>query len=72
LPEKMNAAIDAASVVSTFEEEKRIFEILQETKGRISGPKGAACRLGLKRSTLLDRMKKFGIDASEMRTSVVA
>jgi formate hydrogenlyase transcriptional activator len=70
LPEKMNAAIDAASVVTTFEEEKRIFEILQETKGRISGPKGAACRLGLKRSTLLDRMKKFGIDPREMRTSV--
>jgi formate hydrogenlyase transcriptional activator len=70
LPEKMNTGIDATSVVSTFEQEKRIVEILRETKGRISGPKGAASRLGLKRSTLLDRMKKLGIDAREMRTSV--
>jgi transcriptional regulator with GAF, ATPase, and Fis domain len=70
LPEKMNSAIDAASVVSTFEERKRIVEILRETNGRISGPNGAAFRLGVKRSTLLDRMKKHGIDAREVRNSV--
>jgi len=70
LPEKLNSAIDAASVVSSFEERKRIVEILRETKGRISGPNGAAFRLGVKRSTLLDRMKKHGIDAREVRTSV--
>jgi formate hydrogenlyase transcriptional activator len=70
LPEKMNTAIDAASVVSSFEERKRIIEILRETKGRISGPNGAAFRLGMKRSTLLDRMKKLGIDTREVRSSV--
>jgi formate hydrogenlyase transcriptional activator len=62
LPEKMNSAIDAAAVVGNFEEQKRIVEILRETKGRISGPNGAAFRLGVKRSTLLDRIKKLGID----------
>jgi transcriptional regulator with GAF, ATPase, and Fis domain len=67
-PEKMTSAIDAAAVVGNLEEQKRIVEILQETKGRISGPNGAACRLGVKRSTLLDRMKKLGIDAREVRT----
>jgi len=72
LPKQMNTAIDAASVVGTFEEQKRIVEILRETKGRISGPNGAACRLGLKRSTLLDRMKKLGIDAREVRSSVAS
>jgi formate hydrogenlyase transcriptional activator len=67
LPEKMTSAIDAAAVVGNFEEQKKIVEILRETKGRISGPNGAALRLGVKRSTLLDRMKKLGIDARESR-----
>ena len=69
LPEKMHSAIDAAAAVGNFQEQKRIVEILRETKGRISGPNGAAFRLGVKRSTLLDRMKKFGIDAREIRSS---
>jgi formate hydrogenlyase transcriptional activator len=70
LPEKMNTAIDAASVVGNFEEQKRIIEVLRETKGRISGPNGAAYRLGLKRSTLLDRMRKLGIDPRKVRNSL--
>ena len=70
LPEKMNGAIDAAAVVSNFEEQERIVRILRETKGRVSGPNGAALRLGLKRSTLLDRMKKLGIDAREVRSDL--
>ena len=41
---------------------------LKQTKGRVSGPNGAASRLGVKRSTLLDRMKKLGIDAREVRS----
>jgi Transcriptional regulator containing GAF, AAA-type ATPase, and DNA binding domains len=67
VPEKMTSAIDAAAVIDNFEEQKRIVEVLHETKGRISGPDGAAFRLGVKRSTLLDRMKKHGIDAREIR-----
>jgi len=43
--------------------------ILQETKGRISGPNGAALRLGVKRSTLVDRMKKFGINPRDAKLS---
>src|SRR5262245_9175682 len=62
LPEKMNSAIDTAAVVGNFEEQKKIVEALRETNGRIAGPNGAAFRLGVKRSTLLDRMKKHGID----------
>ena len=67
LSEKMNGAIDASSVVSDFEEQQRILRTLQETKGRISGPNGAALRLGVKRSTLLDRMKKFGINPRDVK-----
>ena len=70
LPEKMNGAIDAAAVVGNFEEQERIVRILRETKGRVSGPNGAALRLGLKRSTLLDRMKKLGIDARKVRSAL--
>ncbi|MFZ0523781.1 MAG: sigma 54-interacting transcriptional regulator [Candidatus Acidiferrales bacterium] len=44
------------------DEPDRIVRILKETKGRVGGPKGAAARLGLKRTTLLTRMKKMGID----------
>jgi len=68
LPEKTNGAIDAAEVVGNFEEQERIVSILKETKGRVSGPNGAASRLGVKRSTLLDRMKKLGIDAREVKS----
>jgi len=67
LPEKINSAIDAAAVVGNLEEQKRIVEMLRETNGRISGPEGAALRLGVKRTTLLDRMKKLGIDVREIR-----
>jgi formate hydrogenlyase transcriptional activator len=35
---------------------------LTESKGRVGGADGAALRLGLNRTTLLARMKKFGID----------
>jgi len=70
LPEKMNSAIDAAAVVGNFEEQKRIVKALRETKGRISGPTGAASRLGLRRTTLLYRMEKFGINARQFRSSL--
>jgi formate hydrogenlyase transcriptional activator len=71
LPEKMSGAIDAASVVGNHEEQLRIVNALKETKGRVSGPNGAALRLGVKRSTLLDRMKRLGINAREVRSDFV-
>ena len=42
-------------------ERAHIRSILQDTKWVLSGPKGAATRLGLNRSTLHFRMKKLGI-----------
>ena len=39
-----------------------ITRILKETKGRVAGPQGAAARLGIKRTTLISRMKKLGIE----------
>jgi formate hydrogenlyase transcriptional activator len=40
----------------------QIIRALKETDGRVGGPDGAASRLGLKRTTLITRMKKLGID----------
>jgi predicted ATPase/transcriptional regulator with GAF, ATPase, and Fis domain len=42
-------------------ERSRILEVLEQTKWRVSGPKGAALRLGLKPTTLESRMKRLGI-----------
>ena len=39
-----------------------ITRILKETNGRVAGPQGAAVRMGIKRTTLISRMKKLGIE----------
>jgi formate hydrogenlyase transcriptional activator len=44
---------------------QEITRILQETKGRVGGPNGAAARAGVNRTTLLSRMKKLGIDPKQ-------
>jgi formate hydrogenlyase transcriptional activator len=54
-----------APAQTTRDEDERgeIMRILKETKGRVAGPQGAAARLGIKRTTLISRMKKLGVDA---------
>ena len=52
--------------VDHFDEQDRIVRILKETKGRVGGPNGAAARLGIKRTTLVTRMNKMGIDPRKM------
>jgi formate hydrogenlyase transcriptional activator len=55
-----------ADRVQTLEEVERnyILKTLKETRWTLSGPSGAATRLGLNRSTLYFRMKKLGIARS--------
>ena len=50
-------------------ERDQIIEVLRQTSGRVAGPKGAATRLGIKRTTLISRMKKFGIDPRRVSLS---
>jgi DNA-binding NtrC family response regulator len=45
-------------------ERKHILATLKQTEWVVSGPRGAAARLGLNRSTLYFRMKKLGISRS--------
>jgi formate hydrogenlyase transcriptional activator len=42
-------------------ERERILRALKEAKGIVGGPDGAAARLGLKRTTLQSRMRKYQI-----------
>jgi formate hydrogenlyase transcriptional activator len=58
MPEEIISVQDA-----TLESNERehILRVLRETKGRISGPHGAAVRLGLIRTTLNSKLKKLGI-----------
>jgi formate hydrogenlyase transcriptional activator len=42
-------------------ERERIIKALEEAKGQVGGPDGAAARLGLKRTTLQSRMRKYNI-----------
>jgi formate hydrogenlyase transcriptional activator len=42
-------------------EREHILRVLRETGGVISGMRGAAARLGMKRTTLQSRMQKMGI-----------
>jgi formate hydrogenlyase transcriptional activator len=55
----------AAPVAGSRQADDRneILRILKDTKGRVAGPQGAAARMGIKRTTLISRMKKLGIDA---------
>jgi formate hydrogenlyase transcriptional activator len=50
-----------ASNVTELSERVRILQVLKETKGMVGGPDGAAARLGLKRTTLQSRMRKYNI-----------
>ena len=47
---------------SEAHEHGEIVRILKVTSGRVAGPDGAAARMDIKRTTLISRMKKLGID----------
>jgi formate hydrogenlyase transcriptional activator len=54
--------------VATLEsaEREHILRALRETGGLIAGPRGAATRLGLKRTTLNAKMRKLGITRKDL------
>jgi len=51
----------ASSKVTDISERARLLQVLKETNGMVGGSKGAAARLGLKRTTLQSRMRKLNI-----------
>jgi formate hydrogenlyase transcriptional activator len=61
-----NAAETDSQEATTLEDAERnhIRKVLEQTRWVVSGPNGAAARLGIKRSTLYFRMQKLGISRS--------
>ncbi|MDR3763534.1 MAG: sigma 54-interacting transcriptional regulator [Acidobacteriota bacterium] len=47
-----------------------IQRVLIETNGIVGGPRGAAQRLGIKRTTLLWRMRRYGIDPKQLLNGI--
>lgn len=69
--ERAAAAVTPPSEVMTLEaaERQTILRALQHSGGRVSGPRGAATALGMKRTTLQARMRKLGINPREQAVS---
>ena len=65
--EKTNSGSDKISVADEYERKQRdeIIRALTACRGRVGGADGAALRLGVNRTTLLFRMKKYGIYAKQ-------
>jgi formate hydrogenlyase transcriptional activator len=62
-PARAPAAPSIAAPATLVDAEREyIITILRNTNWMVGGPKGAAARLGMKRSTLQSRMKKLGIE----------
>jgi formate hydrogenlyase transcriptional activator len=61
-----NAAETESQEATTLEDAERnhIRKVLEQARWVVSGPNGAAARLGIKRSTLYFRMQKLGISRS--------
>jgi formate hydrogenlyase transcriptional activator len=67
-PLAVRAARPPAPPAKTYDDALRehIVEVLRETNGLVAGPRGAAVRLGLKRTTLLSKMQKLGITPADV------
>src|SRR5262249_18340212 len=53
-------------------ERAAIARALEQTRWVVGGPRGAAARLGLKRTTLQSMMKRFGLPLPRERTDEVS
>lgn len=67
ISELKRSSVRSAAPVSTFHQAERqtIIDALKATSGRISGKDGAAERLGLKRTTLQNKMRRLGIQRED-------
>jgi formate hydrogenlyase transcriptional activator len=65
--ETIHALNSKKTVMNDYATRQReeIVRALTDSKGRVGGEDGAAARMGTKRSTLLSRIKKFGIDPKQ-------
>jgi transcriptional regulator with GAF, ATPase, and Fis domain len=64
-----SVAISPGATTLRDSERSLILNALNEVRWVIGGPKGAAARLGLKRTTLIHKMQKLGIYRPRPETS---
>jgi PAS domain S-box-containing protein len=64
----VTVSVDPLQASETLRARERdyIVRVLRETRGIISGPSGAALKLGVKRTTLQSKMKQLGISRAEL------
>ena len=69
--ESVSSKVSAEKLIEQItDHEKRIIEAaLNETKGRVSGPHGAAAKLGIPTSTLETKIKTLKIDKYRFKTT---
>ena len=64
------AASSAPLVANLIDHEKEMIEsALREAEGLVSGPAGAATKLGIPRQTLESKIRKLGINRHRFKTS---
>jgi formate hydrogenlyase transcriptional activator len=64
VPERASATSKSMRAVLDDTERQQILNALEQANWTVAGPRGAAARLGMKRSTLQSRMQKLGIRVS--------
>ncbi|MGA7630809.1 MAG: sigma 54-interacting transcriptional regulator [Terriglobales bacterium] len=65
LREENDRPLSESDVTLRDKERQHIIEVLRQTRGVLSGPSGAAARLGVKRTTLQYKMQRLGISRSD-------
>jgi len=65
--QQLGISLYSANAMQT--ERELILNALRETNGVVAGEKGAAAKLGIRRSTLLSRMQRLGISPQEVKVA---
>lgn len=65
-PSALERKMQTDAPESDDDERNRIIEALKATNGVVAGARGAAMRLGLKRTTLLSRMQRLGVSVQDL------
>jgi len=65
LREESARQLSESDVTLRDKERQHIIEVLRQTRGVLSGPSGAAARLGVKRTTLQYKMQRLGISRTD-------
>jgi formate hydrogenlyase transcriptional activator len=67
---KSPVGIESAPATLKQAESGHILKVLRETRWVVGGPRGAAVRLGLKRTTLMGKMRRLGLSRPEAEIAI--